>query len=71
MRRKGPPELPPRQEIYFEFVAIGGSVKCTAIDPLTGREVSVIGPASALPRDLERLALAKLMRRLARDEGGA
>ncbi len=58
-------------EVFFEFIQYGGSVKCTAIDPVTGVEVSVIGPANVSSRDLETLALAKLRRRLeAKDKGG-
>lgn len=52
-------------EVYFEFVTIGSSVKCTAIDPRTGVEASVIGPVNASRGDLERLAVAKLRRRIA------
>ena len=55
------------REVYFEFTAIGGSVKVVAIDGATGIEVTVMGPASAAQADLERLALQKLKLRLARD----
>ena len=55
------------REIYFEFNTIGVSVKIVAIDALTGTEVSVVGPASAAQSDLEKLALAKLKARLARE----
>ena len=54
-------------DIYFEFTVIGATVKATAIDSVTGTEVSVIGPAAAARADLERLALAKLRARLARE----
>ncbi|MBI1239325.1 MAG: serine hydroxymethyltransferase [Alphaproteobacteria bacterium] len=57
-------------EIYVEFIAIGGSVKCTAIDAATGLEASVIGPSAARPADLERLAVAKLRRLIAQKQGG-
>jgi hypothetical protein len=57
------------REVYFEFIAIGSTVKVVAIDSATGTEVTVIGPASAAQSDLERLALAKLKVRLARDAG--
>ncbi|MBV8840316.1 MAG: serine hydroxymethyltransferase [Alphaproteobacteria bacterium] len=49
------------------MIAIGGSVKCSAIDSVTGIEVSVVGPASAAQADLERLALQKLKARLVRE----
>ncbi len=54
-------------EVYFEFTRIGAVVKVAAIDSETGIEVTVVGPASAAPRDLERLALAKLKTRLAKE----
>jgi hypothetical protein len=54
-------------EVYFEFIAIGATVKVVAIDAATGTEVSVVGPASAAQADLERLALGKLKARLERE----
>ena len=65
--------MPPRDrqdapgEVYFEFTAIGSVVKVAAIDAATGVEVVVMGPATAAQVDLERLALAKLKLRLARE----
>jgi hypothetical protein len=56
------------REVYFEFVAIGNAVKVTAIDSLTGIEVSAMGPVSAAQADLQRLALQKLKARLRREE---
>ena len=53
-----------RRDVYFEFTAIGGTVKVVAIDALTGLEVSVMGPTSAAQADLERLALQKLKAQL-------
>jgi hypothetical protein len=38
------------REIFVEFVILGNSVKATAIDPDSGLEASVIGPANA-PRN--------------------
>lgn len=56
------------REIIFEFTPLGGSVKATAIDVLTGVEVSVTGPANpAAQRELQRIALAKLRQRLVRE----
>ena len=46
--------------IIFEFIAMGGSVKVSAIDPKTGTEVSIVGPARAARHDLERTAANKL-----------
>jgi hypothetical protein len=58
------------REIIFEFTPIGGSVKVTAIDVLTGIEVAVVGPASPTShRELERIALQKLMHRIEREGG--
>jgi hypothetical protein len=53
-------------EVYFEFTAIGATVKVAAIDAASGIEVSVVGPANAAKADLERLALQKLKAQLAR-----
>jgi hypothetical protein len=58
---------PPQREVYFEFIAIGNAVKCTAIDSITAVEVSVMGPASASQADLKQLALQKLKARLMRE----
>jgi hypothetical protein len=55
------------RNVYFEFTAIGMTVKVSAIDAATGVEVSVMGPASAAQADLERLAIAKLKARLKRE----
>ena len=59
---------PEEREVYFEFIAIGNAVKVTAIDSLTGIEVSAMGPASAAQMDLKQLALQKLKARLKREE---
>jgi hypothetical protein len=56
-------------EVFFEFTAIGSTVKVVAIDAATGTEVTVMGPANAAQADLERLALGKLRARLAREAG--
>jgi hypothetical protein len=45
-------------EVLVEFVAIGNSVKVTAVDPVTGLEAVIIGPANA-----PRSALADAARR--------
>jgi len=51
---------------YLEFVVVGDAVRVAAICPDTGLEAIVMGPASAARADLERLALAKLERLVAR-----
>ena len=54
------------REVYFEFTAIGASVKVVAIDATSGTEVTVIGPANAARSDLQRLAVGKLKLKLAK-----
>ncbi len=54
-------------EVYFEFTIIGVSAKVVALDVRTGIEVAAIGPANASRADLQRLALAKLKARIARE----
>jgi hypothetical protein len=48
------------REVLIEIVTLGGYAKASAIDPLTGTEVSIIGPANATRASLEAAALAKL-----------
>ena len=51
---------------------MGGSVKASAVDVLTGIEVSVVGPATPAARaELQRIALMKLKQRLAKEETGS
>src|SRR3546814_12628431 len=75
MRRlREPPPRPksaplPRRgsgEVIFEFVAVGNSVKVSAIDPATMLEVSIVGPVNAGEEALRRAARPKLETRLAR-----
>jgi hypothetical protein len=56
-------------EVLFEYRRIGASVKVTAIDPKTGREVSIVGPASAGERALAETAAKKLRYVLSRTTG--
>lgn len=51
-------EIP--REIYVEFVVIGNAVKATAIDPATGQEASVVGPATASQAQMAQAARRKL-----------
>ncbi len=53
-----------RREVFFEFITIGNSVKVSAIDADSGLEVSITGPRSSSQKELERVALQKLQRRL-------
>ena len=56
------------KEIFVEFVVLGNSVKVTAIDPDTGLEASVIGPANA-PRTVMAEAARKKLEYMARKNG--
>jgi hypothetical protein len=55
-----PQEHGPGGEFIIEYTQIGGQVKATAFDPVSLREVSVMGPRSASPQELGRLAIRKL-----------
>jgi hypothetical protein len=46
--------------IYVEFVIQGNAVKATAIDPATGVEASVVGPANAAQAVMVQAARRKL-----------
>jgi hypothetical protein len=48
------------KEIFVEFVILGNSVKATAIDPESGLEASVVGPASAPRAAMAEAARNKL-----------
>jgi hypothetical protein len=68
-----PPDGPPQNrrtpvsgELYVEFLRQGNAVRATAIDAATGAEASVVGPLNAHQGDLQKLAVAKLMRQLGR-----
>jgi hypothetical protein len=48
------------KEIFVEFITLGNSVKATAIDPETGQEASIVGPANAPRAVLAENARKKL-----------
>jgi hypothetical protein len=48
------------RDIFIEFVRQGNFVKATAIDPGTGLEASIVGPASAPQSLLAEQARRKL-----------
>jgi hypothetical protein len=52
--------LNPRRDILVEFVRQGAFVKVTAIDPVTGLEASIVGPAGASQTILAEQARRKL-----------
>lgn len=45
---------------YLEFYPLGNAVKVSAIDPVTGTEVSIVGAATASQEQLSKLAIQKL-----------
>ncbi|HWA69519.1 MAG TPA: hypothetical protein VG821_06770 [Rhizomicrobium sp.] len=47
-------------DIFVEFVILGTTVKATAIDPDSGLEASIVGPASAPQSLLAENARRKL-----------
>ena len=46
-------------DIYSEFAMQGNVVKATAIDPKSGTEVSVIGPANPAAREALKITAAR------------
>ena len=48
------------KEIFVEFVQLGNTIKATAIDPGTGVEASIVGPANAPRSTLAEAARRKL-----------
>jgi len=55
------------RQAYIEITIVGDYARVAAIDPETGAEAIVLGPAFAARADLERLALAKLEHLLQRE----
>ena len=51
----------------IEYVVIGNSVKATAIDPVTMKEVSIIGATNMPKKQLAKLAVRKLIYMLEKD----
>lgn len=49
----------------IEFIQIGNSVKVSAVDPVTGIEVSIVGSPLSSRETLTRSAVRKLETRLA------
>lgn len=66
-RRRGGPAASAGGEIYLEFTLIGAQRRAVAIDPASGTEVTVFGPAHVSSDELGRLAARKLARRIAAD----
>ena len=61
-------------EVIVEFIAIGNSVKVSAIHVASGEEVSIVGPTSASEFELKHQVVAKLRyvlnRKKPADKGG-
>lgn len=58
-------------EVLIEMYQVGNSVKVSAVDPVTGVEVSIVGSPSAGEETLKRNAVNKLRYVLRkRAEGG-
>ncbi|WP_375597699.1 DUF6898 family protein [Devosia sp. Naph2] len=55
-------------DVLFEFVQVGQQMRVAAIDEATGTEVVVITPLNATKLQMQRVALAKLKRKL--EQGG-
>jgi hypothetical protein len=51
-------------DVLFEFVQLGQQMRVAAIDEATGIEVVVITPLNATKLQMQRLAMAKLKRKL-------
>ena len=58
-------------EVLFEFTQLGAQTRVAAIDAATGTEVVVIAPTAATQAQMQALALAKLRRKLAAQDGPA
>lgn len=57
-------------EVLMEFHRIGTYMKAVAIDPNTGTEVSVVGPATGGQELLRRTAINKLRFVLQKQQAG-
>jgi hypothetical protein len=55
-----PGSSPPTREYLIEYYIVGASVKVTAVDPVTGKEATIVGPANAGRELLKRNAIRKL-----------
>lgn len=59
------------QGAIIEFVAQGGYVKVSAVDPVTYEEVSIVGDPAVADNELTRIAVRKLERIVARKHPNA
>ncbi len=58
------------KDFLIEFVRMGNSVKVSAIDPVTGIEASIVGPANLSEAQLSSNAIAKLRYVIAKKKQG-
>ncbi len=56
-----------QREVLFEFTSIGQQVRVVALDPETGIEVVIVAPQTATQVQMQKIAMAKLERRLERE----
>ncbi|MDE3016714.1 MAG: hypothetical protein KGI29_07365 [Pseudomonadota bacterium] len=56
------------EQYIMEFISMGPSLKVTAFDPATLREVSIVGDPRASREELSQLAIRKLRYVLNRDK---
>ncbi len=54
-------------QYIVEYVVMGNSVKATAFDPVTMKEVSVIGDVNLPKKQLAKLAVRKLIYMIGKD----
>jgi len=59
------------QGVYVEFTIQGAFIKVTAIDPASGLEASITGPANAPRATLEAAVMNKLNYVRKKQNGGA
>ncbi len=55
-------------EYLIEFIQVGSYMKVSAIDAVSGREVSIVGPANAPRAHLTRVAINKLKYVMAKEK---
>lgn len=52
--------MPQSQPYIIEFYQVGKQTKVSAIDPVTGKEVSIVGDSKTSEEELSRVAVRKL-----------
>lgn len=49
-----------REGYIIEFFAVGNSVKVTAVDPVSGKEATIVAPKNATQDYMQKQAIKKL-----------